>query len=441
MSTKPWILKNVILPLADMSMGTELVKTYHQIKDMNTWTRSDIEQWQNAQLRKLITHVYRNVAYYRSLMEELKLTPDDFRTKDDLEKLPVTTKAIIKKNYPNFIPKNLKKIPHMNSSTGGSTGEPLKFKSDLRLWSFINAHKIFSWEKVGYQYGDKVLTLGSTSLFSNDKPTLKRKIYNQLRGYYPRNGVNLSDAVCQEYVDLIRKNNIWYLYGYASSLFLLASYCEKYNIQLSMGACFPTSEILTDTYREILSRVFNCKVMDSYGARDGGITSFEISRNRHHIGYNSIIEIYDQFSPTGGKLLATDLYNYSFPFIRYEIGDEVEMLDNQQLSDSDYNGQIITEILGRITEIIKLENGNVLTGPGFTILFRNLNVLGYRIQKIGEMHIVCEIIKGEDYSVHEEKLIQDTIIRHAGDNCIVDLVYKEKFELAPSGKRNYFISN
>ena len=56
-------------------------------------SREQILAWQNERLVKTVRHVYKNVPYYRNLMEQKGVTPDDIHSVDDLHKLPFLTKA------------------------------------------------------------------------------------------------------------------------------------------------------------------------------------------------------------------------------------------------------------------------------------------------------------------------------------------------------------
>ena len=81
------IILNFLFPLADKLMGTCAMKRYGQIKLMNTWSKEQIDNWQNKQLQVFIRHAYDNTIYYKNLFfDELRLTPDDIKTKEDLKK-------------------------------------------------------------------------------------------------------------------------------------------------------------------------------------------------------------------------------------------------------------------------------------------------------------------------------------------------------------------
>jgi phenylacetate-CoA ligase len=405
---------------------------------MNSWEKQEIEAWQNKKFCELMHHFYSNSLYFEEIMHENGLSIEDFKSIKDIKKLPVLDKDTILKNYARLIPVNIKSIKHKSASTGGSTGNPLKFFIDYESWSYTTAVKIVNWQISGYLYGDRYAVLGSASLFPVNKKSVKHSLYFILKRALPLNGINLSDEVIKVYVGKIKSKKIKFLYGYASALYLIAHYVNKNNIDLNIKGCFPTSEILTDQYKEEIIKAFRCVIMDSYGARDGGINAFEIKEGIYHVGYNSYAEILNPLNDNSGILLVTDLLNKAFPFIRYKLGDEVVM--GEKNGNFSYNGQVFKKILGRISSVLRLDNGRVLTGPGFTILFKDLNVIAYRTSLIHGRKILVEIQKGKDFSVEEEKLILETYKKHAGSDCEVEIRFINEFELTESGKRLFFLN-
>jgi len=436
---KNLILLYFIIPCVDLVLRTQIFYYYRLIKRMNSWSAKEIQEWQNDRVKELIKHFYDNTLFYKNLFDKNGLSISDINTVEDLIKIPAINKKIILENYEDLIPKNICDIKHRKASTGGSTGDPLRYLLDVRTWSYTTAIKIYSWQTTSYLYGDKYVALGSSSLFPTTKKSWKHIFYFFLRNGIPLNGMNLSDKKLAEYIEIIQRNKVNYVYGYASALYLLAKFINKNNIKHSIKGCFPTSEILTDSYRKEMELAFNGSVMDCYGARDGGITAYEITKGIYNVSYNSYAEIENCYIQDTGSLLVTDLLNFAFPFIRYQIGDEVEMPKNQLKSN--YNGQVFTKILGRTSNIIKLDNGNVLTGPGFTILFRDLNVKAYQISKINGSEIKIKIQRGANYADAEEKLILETFKKHAGNDCVLEIEYIDEFEKNANGKLNYFINS
>ena len=63
-------------------------------------SREQIRAWQDERLVNTVKRVYNNVAYYRNLLDQKGVTPEDIRSVDDLHKLPFLTKDDLRDAYP-----------------------------------------------------------------------------------------------------------------------------------------------------------------------------------------------------------------------------------------------------------------------------------------------------------------------------------------------------
>jgi phenylacetate-CoA ligase len=434
---KNTFLLKIIIPITDIIRKTYVHTYLSEISCMQKWSATEIENWQNNKIQALINHFYENTIYYKRLLDDLKIDPKSINSKDALKRIPPITKEIIRKHYSELIPKNIAQIPHQKASTGGTSGDPLKYLLSNKAWSYTTAVKIYSWQTSNYIYGDTFASIGSTSLFSH-KPSILHRLYFLIKSSIPISAINMSDAKIEEILLILEKHKVKYLYGYASALYLVAKYMNQKNINIpTIKGCFPTSEILTLEYRIEMEKAFK-NVMDGYGARDGGINAYEINKGQYNVGYNSIAEVVNCYEKNTGTLLVTDLFNDAFPFIRYEIGDDVTLLE-KDLSNL-YNGQVIKNIKGRSSDVMQLENGNVLTGPAFTVLFGKLNVSAFSITKIDTLKLLVEYEPTAAYNSTEEELLKDSLKRQAGADC--EIIFKKvpKFEPNKNGKRRYFFT-
>lgn len=435
---KETALLKYVLPGAELLSGTCAAKWLKRIEQMNTWSHSDIQEWQSVHLQAFIKHAYEHTKYYRNLFDSLSITPDDIRTPEDLKTIPVITKDIVNAHYNDLIPDDLSKMRYRHSASGGTTGKPMKYLCSEDVWGYVTAAKIYYWRKMGYHYGDDFIALGSASLFSN-KPSLTRRLYDRIRHEHPLNCVNLTDEICQSYYEYVKKNGIRFIYGYAAAIYLFASYLDRKHLDLShVNAVFTTSENLPDNYRELIEGVFQCRVMDCYGARDAGITAYETKRHCYEIGYNVIAEAIDEIADDTGSLLSTNFLNNCFPLIRYKFGDEAQ-LGNPQ-NESGYNGQILKQIVGRTSNVLRLENGHSLTATGLSMIMKNFDIVAFDFSKDGVNSVKLRIqpVK-ENYTKEQESVITDTITKYIGDDCALHIEYVDDFPPLPNGKRTYFL--
>lgn len=97
-----------------------------------------MKKLQDERLVAQVKHVYENVPYYKRLMDEKGVTPDDIKSTDDLHKLPFLTKSDLREAYPyGLLAKPLADCVRIHS-TSGTTGK--------RVVAFYTQHDIDIWD-------------------------------------------------------------------------------------------------------------------------------------------------------------------------------------------------------------------------------------------------------------------------------------------------------
>ena len=231
---------------------------------------------QEKQLRKLMDFVYKNVPYYTKLFDQIGVNPSDISSIKDLEKLPILTKKVIKQNPENFIPKNINKLEYLNGSTGGSTGEPLKYRIYVEDYKRGVALLYRGWGYGNYKLGDKVAVIAGSSLIPTTQSGLKKKIQDFFLNMRHYSSFEMSEENLFKYFYNINSWKPLFIRGYASSIHLFAKFIQDNNLKLEfqLKAIFSTAEKLFDKQRELIEQIFNVKVFDNYGLNDGGISAF-----------------------------------------------------------------------------------------------------------------------------------------------------------------------
>ncbi|MBQ0088921.1 MAG: phenylacetate--CoA ligase family protein [Prevotellaceae bacterium] len=429
---------DIILPLAERIKGTNATYWYKQIQIMKSWSKEEVRDWQETKLRNFIRHAYEHTVYYRNLFDSLSLKPEDIQCAEDLKKLPILTKDIIRTHYDDLVADDVKTMKYRVNKTGGTSGMPMQFLCNEDVWGYVTAAKIDGWKQIGYRYGDKFAALGSSSIL-NLKPSWSRRIYDCIRREYGYNSLSLSDEKCAIYLEDMRKKGIHYVYGYASAIYILAKYAKDHKVDASfIRGVYTTSENLTDVYRKTIEETFHCRVMDTYGARDAGVAAYEVLPGKYPLCYCVIPEVIDEIAPNTGTFLTTCFLNDAFPLIRYDFGDVVTI----EKEDSNFNTAILTKIIGRKSDVLYLDNGRVLTSPGFTILMMKFDVVAYEIQKISGSDVRMQIQpEQKKWTSQQADKLQAEMQRFVGEDCKFSIEYVDHFEPLKNGKRRYFMND
>ena len=91
------------LKIIDKISDTNIDKWRNFFQKTEYWTREELKSEQIRLLKPLIKHCYDTVPYYNKLFKQMRLSPLDFRTISDLQKLPIVRKEDVKKNPRLFL--------------------------------------------------------------------------------------------------------------------------------------------------------------------------------------------------------------------------------------------------------------------------------------------------------------------------------------------------
>jgi len=423
----------------------EVIRYYNKFQ-RTQWTHFEsLKKHQNKQLQKLVEFTHANVPYYAKLFNQLGIKPNDITTVEDLEKLPILTKQTIKENWQDFIPQNTNKVKYLNGSTGGSTGIPLKYRMSVCDYERGVGLLYRGWGYGGYKLGDKIAVIAGSSLIPNLRSESRRKIQDLFLNCRHYSSFKMSEENLFKYFYNINNWKPCFIRGYASSIYLFAKFIQENNLKLEfqLKAIFTTAEKLFDKQRKLIEQVLGVKVFDNYGLHDGGISAYECER---HIGMHidmerAILETVSdenkQVFNQEGRILATSLYNYALPFIRYDTGDLGVV--SQSKCSCGRKTLLLKKMLGRITDFLKL-NDIIIGSPVLTVLMGKFDVKQYQIIQKSSNSIVCKIIKEKAYKREDEDFIRKSFYVHVGE-IDIEFDYVDSIPTTESGKYKFIIKD
>ncbi|EMP57549.1 phenylacetate-CoA ligase [Marinobacter santoriniensis NKSG1] len=133
---------------------------------METASIDELRHEQLQRLRWSVVHAYTNVPFYRNAFDEIGLKPMDINSLEDLAKIPFTTKADLRDNYPfGMFATPMDQVVRVHASSG-TTGKPTVVgytQSDINTWADIVARSIRAG---GGHRGDKVHVSYGYGLFT-----------------------------------------------------------------------------------------------------------------------------------------------------------------------------------------------------------------------------------------------------------------------------------
>ena len=144
--------ERIILPLSDLLTGNSVYKSLKFLLKSQYWSSSDLRIFQEERLGILIRHAAASVPFYIDYFQKNHLSTEDFKKIEDLNKLPIINKSIIKRaGVENFISKNYPEKKMIRKSSSGSTGEPFTYYTSKDAYSLNIAANLRGWYWQGYR--------------------------------------------------------------------------------------------------------------------------------------------------------------------------------------------------------------------------------------------------------------------------------------------------
>jgi phenylacetate-CoA ligase len=375
--------------------------------------REKLRKLQLQKLKKQIEYLNTNSPYYRTLFKQNKIKPEDFKSLDDLKRVPFLDKYTISASQEKHPPfgeflcvKERDIVKYFRTS--GTTFRPRNFAYTYDDWWNGSVEEMCRIKySIGVRKEDRAFIAFPYSTFI----TLWTAHYACEKigcMIIPGGGTST-----KERLKLMQDMKVTHLCATPTYAYRLASVCEEEGIDIRS---IPLKIINTGGEplaavpgsRKRLEEIWQAKVYDEYGASEGlsPVGGECVEQNGlHAVEDFLIIEILDdngeQVAPgERGELVITNLISKSMPLLRFKTGDIVTYTDEPCPCG---RSTIRLKVLGRVDDMILIKGTNVFPstieeivkrcpelGNDFMIVLDEIdNTYELIIQVEPATHIIC----------------------------------------------------
>ena len=369
-----------------------------------TWPLETLHRLRDQRLQALL-----RTAKERSRWHARRLAhvDPDTVTGDDLSMIPVMTKADVMANWDDVVTdrrltveraeEHLSKVAsegpaylagdHQVLTTGGSSGTRGVF-----VWDFEG----FLLYALGRDRGTLWLqqhdgrTDSRRAIVASSRATHATSVLARTFAGSPQLGATRSFPVTlplEQIVDGLNAFEPTDLMSYTSMLQRLGEEKRRGGLSISPASVMCAGEPLTAEARADIEDAFGCRLSNLYAATEVGIIARSYP-GRPGLHLNEDIAVYEPVDADNGpvapgnrarKLLVTNVINHALPLIRYELTDEVTMLDEP--NPGPWTGRRIADIAGRSDDIFAYGGVEVHPYVFRSAIGRRREVLEYQVRQ------------------------------------------------------------
>lgn len=388
-----------------------------------------IRSLQDSRLGALVHRAYNHVPFYKALFDGAGLKPEQIRSVDDLQRIPITTKSTLQQlQVTERISDDYELVELSAERTSGSTGQPFTSYFDKHFVSIRNGLFLRALHVAGYRFGQRLLLV--TSGQKQSRPLLRWR-YASI------------ETPPEDLVSELNRFRPSVVYGCATPLRLMAECIRASNVDCHHPqVVVSTAETLDRNTRELLRDAFEADVYDIYGLTEMGLVAWECSA---HDGYHlsedtTIVELVQDEDRDAGRLVMTNLGLDAMPLIRFQTGD----LATPEAAENCRCGRTLGRIRcieGRLVDRLRLPDNTVVTPYRLTLALENIPGLG-RYQIVQTRPDLCivriETVDGGNSGLAET--VRRALAPVVGTQVRIDVAFEPSIA-PPPGRKFRIVEN
>ena len=438
-------ISGVVFPLHELAKRHHSVALRRELERTQWLSVQQLQAQQAERLKSFLTRVGRTVPYYRGLFAQRGLDPARIAGVQDLQALPLLTKATIREHTEAMKAEGATRLVRFN--TGGSSGEPLVFYMGVERISHDVAAKWRATRWWNVDIGDPEIVLWGSPIELGKQDRIKawrdRLLRTQLLPAF-----QMSESQMDRYLEQIARRRPRMLFGYASALALLAQHAALRGRRmdgLGIHVAFATGETLYPQQRAIVEQVFGCPVANGYGSRDGGFIAHQCPAGSLHLSAEHIVvELLDEAGRAvqpgeTGQIVTTHLGTAEFPFVRYATGDMAVLATTP--CSCGRGLPAFERVFGRSTDFIRTVGGEVMHALALIYEVRDKpGVRAFKFIQAEDLAIELQLVAGPELTPTHEAQIRAGLQRRLGAATPLSIVRLQEIPPEKSGKYRYVVS-
>ena len=395
-----------------------------------------IRRAQARRVRRMVAHAWRSVPFYRDAMRRLGVTPADFRSADDLARLPEIDRSDLQRDPERFRSEVHAARDLLELRSGGSTGEPVAVWHDLSSVLANAAHgerdrSVWAGSLVPRRrYREAVvgLILGADASVQR---FLRRGVVVPAREEVERRYLSPVESL-DATLSALGEFRPHVIHAYGSVLEMLYAHAEASGVPPPRPAVVTySSDELGNGVRAHIEQDLGVPVFATYEAIEAFKIGFECDR---HAGYHLNVDLYPLRLAEGGDVIVSNLVNRATVLLNYRIGDMATL--SPEPCSCGRTLPLLSRLDGRRDDVLRRADGSGLLPMKVALIFaRTTGVWQFQVREVGPLRLVVRVVAGPDCDRPAAAAhLAAALSREIGGDARVRVDFVDRIERTPGGK-------
>lgn len=438
----PAIVRHLLWPMHEAILGRPTLRYLGKLDASQWWSTEALRALQEKKLRRLLTHAAAHSPFYAERMASAGIDAAS-ATIADLSRMAPIAKDDIRGALDSIAVRDVAG-GLFESTTGGSTGQPLRFYMCRGRQAADQAARARTRRWFGIEPGARELYLWGSPVEMRSTDRFKR-LRDQLTNHLLLDAFDMSPRTMDGYLDRLGAFDPVHLFGYPSSLATWSRHAMARGRGLqtpSLRAVFTTGEVLAPGDRAAIEEAVRVPVVDGYGSREAGFIAHQCPEGSYHITMESVIvELLDERgeASASGEVVVTHLDGLGMPLIRYRTGDHARRRDGA--CPCGRGLECLERIEGRATDSLRRTDGGTAHALSVIYVLRDMpEVRQFRIEQRADLSLDVDVVADDAFDGARQARAKSLLSRQLGDGVDVRLNLVPRIAATQSGKHRYVVS-
>jgi phenylacetate-CoA ligase len=421
-----------------------VARRFHESLIRSQWLGvAKVVAYQESQLQQMLHHAASEVPYYKVPLSRLRRADGTF----DLsrwDELPIISRSEVAENWEAF---QARKLPPghegiISVTTSGSEGKALELRKTRFEHTGVACASYRYADWFNYDYKIPLAMIRSGFIKSADPNDPEDRLWGPpwldatTRGARYRLSINVP---LDEQIGWLAGLGRVYLNTLPSNAMALAQRSEERGVKLQIAAIMAVGERLSADVRDEVRRVLGCRISDVYATAEAGLIAIECPETgAYHL--QSEISKVEVIAEDGhscspgetGHLVATSLYNFVMPLIRYRFNDLVTLGAGCSCGRS---LPVISKIHGRESGFFHLADGRSLLPEFSTRHIREIAGASFwQVLQTAPAAVTVRLQLDSQPSESQRLILSQYVRETLGTFVAVDIQIVDKFATSKGGK-------
>ena len=427
-----------------------LIQRYHVARSFyeslmkSQWLPQErIIAWQERQLQQMLAHAHAQVPFYAEPLGRIR-KPDGGFDLSRWEELPIISREVVEADWDAFQARTLPPGHEglISQSTSASESQGFRVRKTRFDHTGVACASFRYADWFGHDYATPLVMIRAGFIRPERADDPEDKLWGppwlppETRG--SRHRLHISTPL-DEQLDWLMGLGQVILNTLPSNAMALAQRSEERGLRPGIKSIMSVGEKLSRDMREEVRRIWGCEFSDVYATAETGLIAIECPQTglyhlQPELSRTEIVDDDGHPCPPGkaGLLVATSLYNFAMPLIRYKFQDLVEEGPPCTCSRG---LPVLSRIIGRKSNLFERPDGSLYQPDVSTARIRDITgARAWQLTQHGAVSFTLALASPTALSTTEMPQLQSYLRTLVGDHAEINVIPVNDFPRSKGGK-------